>query len=259
MTPDQIAEVWTMLDRDRLAAFAYSGPPPVFATVSGAHLYGFASRDSDVDLRGAFLHPLRSVLALRPPPETITIEDKTDIELDWVAHDLRKFVRMLTEHNGYVLEQLYSPLVVIETPTFAELRELARGCITRPTANHFRGFGRGRRKRLREPNPTVKHALYGYRAYLAGIHLMRTGEVVSNLPALSEIFEAPKLNDLIARKREGSEKEPLSAAEIETHESSLAALDIVLEEEQEASSLPDEPRNVAALEDLAIRARLAME
>ncbi|MGH3861389.1 DNA polymerase beta superfamily protein [Actinokineospora sp.] len=29
--------------------------PPVFATVSGAHLYGFPSADSDIDLRGVHL------------------------------------------------------------------------------------------------------------------------------------------------------------------------------------------------------------
>jgi hypothetical protein len=43
-----------MLDRKHLARVAQSGPEPVFATISGAHLYGFASPDSDVDLRGAF-------------------------------------------------------------------------------------------------------------------------------------------------------------------------------------------------------------
>ena len=55
----------------------------LFATISGAHLYGFASPDSDVDLRGAFLHPLRAMLSLHPPKETLTLEEKTDIELDW--------------------------------------------------------------------------------------------------------------------------------------------------------------------------------
>jgi len=42
----------------------------------------------------------------------------------------------MTNHNGYVLEQRYSPLVVLETPAFEELRELGRGCITRPTVRH---------------------------------------------------------------------------------------------------------------------------
>ena len=44
---------------------------------------------------------------------TIEVADHRDIDLDWVAHDLRKFARMLTQHNGYALEQLFSPLVVV--------------------------------------------------------------------------------------------------------------------------------------------------
>ena len=258
MTPAQVAEAWNLMDRSRLAELARRGPPAVFASISGAHLYGFASRDSDVDLRGAFLHPLRAMLSLRPPPETITIDEKTDIELDWVAHDLRKFVRMLTEDNGYVLEQLYSPLVVVESPTFIELRELARGCFTRPTAKHFLGFGRGRRKRLREPHPTVKHVLYGYRVYLTGIHLMRTGELVSNLPVLNDIFRLSQIDELIARKRHGKEKEPLSSQEIDDQDASLEKLESALHQAYDESSLPEAATGVAALEDLVIRTRLAL-
>ena len=73
MKPAQIAEVWAMLDRDALAAITRQGPTPVFATISGAHLYGFASPDSDVDLRGAFLLPARDLLGLHPSAETVTI------------------------------------------------------------------------------------------------------------------------------------------------------------------------------------------
>src|SRR3954454_10796938 len=121
MNSDLQREVWEMLDRDHLMEVARKGPEPIFATISGAHLYGFASPDSDVDLRGAFLLPARDLLGLRPSPETVTIEDKTSIDLDWVAHDIRKFARMMVSHNGYVLEQLFSPLVVLSTPAFEEL------------------------------------------------------------------------------------------------------------------------------------------
>ena len=55
MTPEDIAEVWSDLDRGYLAGITEKGPEPIFASISGAHLYGFASPDSDVDLRGAFL------------------------------------------------------------------------------------------------------------------------------------------------------------------------------------------------------------
>ena len=46
--------------------------PLVFATVSGAHLYGFPSRDSDVDLRGAHFLPAAEVVGLRQGPQTFS-------------------------------------------------------------------------------------------------------------------------------------------------------------------------------------------
>ncbi len=259
MSPEAVEEIWSMLDREYLTSVAASGARPVFATVSGAHLYGFASRDSDVDLRGAYLLPLREVLGLRAPKETVTIEDKSRIDLDFVAHDLRKFARMMTNHNGYVLEQLYSPLVVVTTALFDELRELGRGCVTRPTVRHYQGFARGRRKRLLEPDPTVKHLLYAYRVLLSGIHLMQTGEVEANLDALNRSFQLQVIDELIDRKRRGAEKMALSANELKTHDRFLDELERDLERAHEQSHLPEEPTSRDALDDFVVRARLATE
>lgn len=256
MTPDQQAEVWAMLDREHLARVAGGGPEPIFATISGAHLYGFASPDSDVDLRGAFLLPMRAVLGLHPADETISIADKTAVDLDWVAHDIRKFARMMTNHNGYVLEQLFSPLVVITTPAHEELVELGRGCITRPTIRHYQGFARGRRKRLAEPEPTVKHLLYAYRVLLTGIHLMQAGEVVANIAVLNERFRIPEIDELVARKREGAEKMLLDQHDLAIHGSLLDRLEAKLDEAHGASRLPDVATTAAELEDFVIRLRL---
>jgi hypothetical protein len=44
----------------------------LFATVSGAHLYGFPSRDSDVDLRGVHVLPPAEVVGLRPARRPLT-------------------------------------------------------------------------------------------------------------------------------------------------------------------------------------------
>src|SRR5690606_19154595 len=80
--------------------------PLLFATISGAHLYGFPSPDSDFDLRGVHILPPREVLGLRPGRETIEVEaDREDIELDLVTHDVAKFFRLMLKKNGYVLEQ----------------------------------------------------------------------------------------------------------------------------------------------------------
>lgn len=257
MESAELEATWALLDREYLAAVALRGPTPVFATVSGAHLYGFASPDSDVDLRGAFLLPLRDVLGLHPSSETFTSAGKSPIDLDWVAHDLRKFARLLTRHNGYVLEQLFSPLVVLSTPAFAELRELGRGCVTRPTVWHYLGFARGRRQRLREPAPTVKHLLYAYRVLLTGIHMMRTGEVVANLPSLDRVFPVEGLSTLMERKRSGAEAMALAEGEIREHEKRLDTLEEELRTAHDGSSLPEEAKTEKALEDLVVRLRLA--
>ncbi len=256
MTPEQQNEVWTMLDRDHLAAVSRKGPMPIFATISGAHLYGFASPDSDVDLRGAFMLSAAELLGLHPPAETITVVDKTIIDLDWVAHDIRKFARLMTSHNGYVLEQLFSPLVVVSTPTHEEMRELGKGCVTRPMVRHYQGFARGRRKRLAEPDPTVKHLLYAYRVLLTGIHLMQTGDVVANIQVLNDRFRLPQVDELVARKRFGAEKMSLDEREQHEHARFLDDLEAQLQEAHDRSHLPAEPTTTAALQDLVVRLRL---
>ena len=256
MTPAQLDEVWSWLDREQLAKITRQGPEPVFATISGAHLYGFASAESDVDLRGAFLLPARELLGLSPPAETITIDDESSVDLDWVAHDVRKFARMMTEHNGYVLEQLYSPLVVVTTPAHEERMQLGKGCITRPTARHYLGFFRGRLARLSEPDPTVKHLLYAYRVLLTGIHMMQTGEVVANVCVLNEHFRLGQLDELVTRKREGTERMPLSAADISAHTAVLSRLKNELERARDASTLPREATTTDALSDFVVRLRL---
>ena len=60
------------LDHAELRAIMGEQPYPLlFATVSGAHLYGFPSRDSDVDLRGVHVLPAAEVVGLRQSPETL--------------------------------------------------------------------------------------------------------------------------------------------------------------------------------------------
>src|SRR5919107_2341203 len=113
----------------------------MFVTVSGAHLYGFPSPDSDFDLRGVHVLPLPNVLGLEVADETVESSGvREGLEIDLVTHDAKKFFGLLLRKNGYVLEQLYSPLVVHTTPEHGELKALARGCVTRHHAHHYLGF-----------------------------------------------------------------------------------------------------------------------
>src|SRR5438552_13255457 len=115
--------------------------PLLFATISGAHLYGFPSPDSDFDLRGAHVLPLEKVVGLEVRDETVEQEmivpphpgplpigcgEGGALEMDIVSHDVKKFFGLLLKKNGYVLEQLFSPLIVHTTPEHKELKEICR-------------------------------------------------------------------------------------------------------------------------------------
>ncbi|SEP97078.1 nucleotidyltransferase domain-containing protein [Lentzea albida] len=176
---------------DLSAVVAEQSHDLLFATVSGAHLYGFPSRDSDVDLRGVHVLPLAEVLGLRHGPETkerMWVRD--GVEIDLVTHDVQKFCRLLVRPNGYVLEQLLSPLVVHTTEAHAKLSALAAGCLTSRHGHHYRGFA-VTQWRLFEKTGEIKPLLYTFRALLTGVHLLRSGEVVAHLPTLLDRLDGP--------------------------------------------------------------------
>jgi len=233
--------------------------PLIFVTISGAHLYGFPSPDSDYDLRGVHVLPVRDVVGLFGGHETIEISRVQDgLELDLVTHDLKKFFGLMLKKNGYVLEQLYSPLVVQTTPWHQELKELGRGCITRFHSYHYLGFAQTQWKLFEKESPRrVKPLLYVFRVLLTGIHLMRTGEVEGNLVTLNQTYKLPYVPDLIARKVAGPEQSILAETDLEFYRSEYERFRTTLEQEHERSTLPDRATAGSALNDLLIRLRLS--
>ncbi len=257
--------------------------PLLFATISGAHLYGFPSPDSDFDLRGAHVLPLDKIVGLEIRDETV--EDSRVIEgleMDIVSHDVRKFFKLLLKKNGYVLEQLFSPLIVHTTPDHAELKEICRsrgpqsahssskgdqrrltsagtGVITKHHSHHYFGFAETQWKLFLKESPRrVKPLLYVYRVLLTGIHLMLTGELEANLVTLNEEFQLSYITDLVARKLAGPEKSKLEDTNLGFHEAEYQRLRTELQAAHDASTLPELPSEEtrAALNDLLVRVRL---
>ncbi len=233
--------------------------PLLFATVSGAHLYGFPSPDSDYDLRGVHVLPVREALGLEVTRDTVELTGvRAGVDLDLVTHDVKKFLTLLLKPNGYVLEQLLSPLVVHTTPAHEELKALAKGCVTRRHYRHYLGFAESQWRLFeRERLPRVKPLLYVFRVLLTGIHLLRTGEVEANLPALNREFRLPYLDDLVARKLAGPEQSTLGAEDVARFSDEYQRLLRALEEAALASPLPEEPSARAALNDFLVRVRLS--
>ncbi|CAG0965868.1 hypothetical protein PHYC_00980 [Phycisphaerales bacterium] len=233
--------------------------PLLFATISGAHLYGFASADSDYDLRGVHIVPAREALRIEPIRDTIEAGGVRErVEIDLVTHDAFKFFRLMLKKNGYVLEQLLSPLVVLTTPEHAEIKALSARCITKFHAFHYLGFAETQwRLFSKEDPPRVKPLLYVYRVLLTGIHLMRAGVVEANLRRLNEEYRLPYIEELIARKAGGAERERLTGADLEFHASEYARLRARLEEERDRSALPEHSTALKPLSDLLVRARMS--
>lgn len=244
----------------RLRSIVAAQPYPLlFATISGAHLYGFPSPDSDYDLRGAHILPLEGLLGLDVKDETIENSKVIEgLEMDIVSHDVKKFFGLLLKKNGYVLEQLYSPLIVHKSAEFAQLKEIAKGCITRNHAHHYFGFAETQWKLFDKERPRrVKPLLYVYRVLLTGIHLMRAGLVISNLVELNQEAKLPYLDDLVKRKQSG-ENTALQDADMDFHAGEYQRLRGELQAAFETSALPEVPTEStrAALNELLLRVRL---
>ena len=245
------------LDFDALRHYADKNIPGLlFVTVRGAHLYGFPSPDSDVDLRGSFAAPLADVLGLDAPRETLETEGVVGgVEVELVGHEIAKYLRLLVKPNGYVLEQIVSPLVVRTLPVHEELAALARAGLSKKLYHHYAGFARGEWRDYQKVGvgKTVKRLLYLHRVLMTGIVLLTEGVVEANLHRLNERFGLD-LDPLLAMKtREQADVEGDDAV----YTQAVGGLFERLDEARELSPLPEDVPNRAALNEFIIRLRLS--
>ena len=197
-------------------------------------------------------------MGLLPKEETVKVSAvRQQTEVDLVTHDALKFFNLMLKRNGYVLEQLYSPLVVMRRPEHTELKVIGSKCITRHHSHHYLGFADTQWNLFAKENPPrVKPLLYVYRVLLTGIHLMRTGRVEANLAFLNEEFRLPYILDLIACKVGSVENATVDSAQVEFHGAEYRRLVEQLEGAAAESKLPTESSGREELNDLLVRLRL---
>jgi uncharacterized protein len=245
---------------DRPYSILKSQPYPLlFVTLSGSHLYGFPSADSDFDLRGVHVVPATEALGLEGIRRE-TIEDETTAdgyEDELVTHDARKYFRLLLKNNGYVLEQIFSPIVLFDSGYLGRLREIAKTCITSNHSLHYKGFGfREWTAFVKKPTKHVKRILYVFRVLMTGIHLMRTGIVESNVLRLNEDLKLPYIPALVAQKVQGYEKGELAAGHtLDFYSKEYGRLQEQLADAAAKSSLPKEPSGQEDLNELLLTLR----
>jgi predicted nucleotidyltransferase len=228
----------------------------LFSSISGSHLYGFSSADSDVDVRGAFVAPLKTVLSMKPRRETIEVNTTIDgVLVESVFHEVEKYFRLLLKGNGYVIEQIVSPLTIVPSTHADTLKRLAPRFMTiKSVLGHYRGFSASQLSLVRRhPHKEVKLILYAFRVLMTGIWALRTGKVEANLGILNREFHFDFIDDLVRMKR-ARENSPLAAGGHSTdwYLQRAEELRSTLTQEAEGSSLRAEadPNDVDALDEL---------
>ena len=148
----------------------------VYACESGSRAWGFASPDSDYDVRFVYARGEDWYLSFNVERRRDVIECPIVDELDCNGWDVRKALHLFTRTNGALLEWLRSPIRYVERGGFAEsLRELAPRAFN-PTALCYH-YGHKARRNVRDhlmrDQVKLKKYLYVLRPLFAVIHLER--------------------------------------------------------------------------------------
>jgi len=184
----------------------------LFAVESGSRAWGFASIDSDWDVRFVYIHRLDWYLQIYEQKDNIEQILPNDIDLG--GWELQKALRLFRKSNPPLLEWLRSPIIYSENySTAAELRELTsvffnpKSCLY-----HYFHMAEGNfRTYLQDDSVRVKKYFYVLRPLLACDWILDKNEmapmefdiIVDSQVQDVEVKEA--ITKLLSRKMSGEE------------------------------------------------------
>jgi len=126
----------------------------IYRCVAGSHAYGTDIPGSDIDLRGVYVLPAASYLAIARPVEQVADERSNEI-----YYALRRFLELAVDANPNIVELLYMPpdCVTLRTPC-ADRLIAARGLfITKRAYDSHVGYALAQIKRARGRNKWVNN------------------------------------------------------------------------------------------------------
>jgi predicted nucleotidyltransferase len=214
--------------------------------LTGAHAYGFPSPDSDWDVKCVHVAPTRELVGLVPHDRGAdAIEVIDGVEIDYGSNEIGGVLRGVLKGNGNYLERLLGDCVITHDPRLESLRPLAKQTLSRLVFRHYAGFARSQLGAAEaSAPPAAKKVLYVLRTTLTGAHLLRTGELVTDLNVLAEPYGFAHAAELIAQKKNG-ERVPLDDASWKRWRDEVERAFETLARERDASPLPTEPSDTA--------------
>ena len=145
----------------------------LYACETGSRGWGFASPDSDFDIRFIYAHPKEKYLSINSPQDTITtiFEDGGEI-LDFNGWDLKKTLHHFRKSNASPYEWLQSPILYEQEGDFREaLWALAPSFFNPPSSvHHYLGICHNSIKTgISEGHIKIKKYFYILRPLLAAM------------------------------------------------------------------------------------------
>ena len=138
------------------------------AVESGSRAWGFASTDSDYDVRFIYRHPAPWYLSVLPKRDVL--EYPIDNLLDYSGWDLKKTLFLLNKSNPVLFEWLNSPIVYKKNDSFLDtMTEVSRGYFS-PIAtiyHYLHMAGNNYREYLKRDRVKIKKYFYVLRPILA--------------------------------------------------------------------------------------------
>lgn len=229
----------------------------LFAVESGSRMWGFASADSDYDVRYVYRRPAREYISVTEP--TLQREFQLPGDLDICGWDLQKFLHLLGRSNPSCFEWLASPIVYGEDINWTKAREVAPEFFSpRGMMCHYISMAKHNyREHMRDgqaENVRLKKYLYITRPLLCAEWILRNpGTPPMNFDQLVDESSdyiptdlARALYDLAERKRAGEELSAGKAVPVVNTfiQCELAALP------DRAAGMPVARGNLAVLDEL---------
>lgn len=194
----------------------------VYANESGSRAWGFASADSDYDVRFIYVWPRERYLGVNLPPETFDFGVDEEL-LDVTGWDLRKALRLFRKSNASVTEWLHSPIVYREDAVLVGRWRSLTGSVFTPksSAAHYGGLGKNIWGAIEEGGTTTaKKYLYALRAVLAARFVLERAAPppVRFVELLDQVALEPELRSeiggVVGEKSGGLESDEIARSDI---------------------------------------------
>jgi len=187
----------------------------LFACESGSRGWGFASPDSDYDVRFLYVNRLPWYLTVAPGRDVIEVPISGDLDIN--GWDLRKALGLMRESNPTLLEWLRSPVVYREDGiTMERFRALAETVFSNAKGwHHYASMARKNfREHLQADEVRYKKYLYVLRPLLAarwirarpGVPPMRFAELAQHtLDPVADAALVAEINAMLEVKMRAGE------------------------------------------------------